>query len=340
MEAAAARAAYARSLPDAAWFGARGGKLPMRMGGRDAQPGRLLRSLLPALRRRADAGLRARRHRRRAAGRDDAPDILVVSLSGHDYVNHPGAPSRACRTTTAAARPLLQDFFRDLDAAWAATTTSPCCRPTTASCRRPSEPGQGRRAGRITGAAMLQRVNADWSALRRAASWCWASASALVLDRALLAQRGSTPTAVAPPPATRCWPSPASRGLHAARAGKRQPRRRPLFAAMRRSWNRERSGDVQYAAQPNWMFGTATAPTARPTSTTRTCRCCSGARAGSGRRVATPVERSTSRRRWRGLLRAAPAASEGRPAAAAGPDAGSFTQRIHCAHAGRTPRDS
>ena len=85
-------AAYARSIPDSQpWFGPRGGKLPMMMGvAADDAPGpAYYGALLPS----PFADVLALEFARAAIageqlGRDDAPDILSVSLSGHDYVNH------------------------------------------------------------------------------------------------------------------------------------------------------------------------------------------------------------------------------------------------------------
>ena len=125
-------AAYARSLPDSQpWFGPRGGKLPMMMGAAaDAQPSPafyagLLRSpfadaLSLDFARAAIAG--------EQLGQDDAPDILAVSLSGHDYVNHAwSAESRLSHDHLLQLDRMLQAFFRDLDAHGRhATTTSRC----------------------------------------------------------------------------------------------------------------------------------------------------------------------------------------------------------------------
>ncbi|QJW84273.1 hypothetical protein HK414_11895 [Ramlibacter terrae] len=132
--------AYAASVPDnQPWYGAGGGKLPMTMGAADASPGQpfyaaLLRSpfvdaLTLDFARAAIAG--------EELGRDDAPDILSVSLSGHDYVNHRwSAESRLSHDHLLQLDRLLEAFFKDRTPPSAATTTSPCCRPTMASCRR------------------------------------------------------------------------------------------------------------------------------------------------------------------------------------------------------------
>ncbi|MDB5861521.1 MAG: alkaline phosphatase family protein [Ramlibacter sp.] len=262
-------AAYARSLPDGR-LGPRA-QLPMRMGRPgDAKPnaafyGSLLGSpfadaLALEFARAAIAG--------EQLGRDDAPDLLVVSLSGHDYVNHTwSAESRLSHDHVLQLDSLLQDFFRDLDAGvgrdnYVAVLSSdhgfmPAPEWTLA---------QGRPAGRITGAAMVQRVNL---ALERrfgvARLVLGTSASALVLDRALLAQRGLDADTVAGAAREALLAEPGIAAAYTRRELEGGSRAGAMhFEAVRRSWHRERSGDVQYVTRPDWMFGTATATHGSP----------------------------------------------------------------------------
>ena len=59
-------------------------------------------------------------------GADDAPDILSVSLSGHDYVNHRWDAEWLSHDHLLHLDRLLQAFSPTSIAASAATTTSPC----------------------------------------------------------------------------------------------------------------------------------------------------------------------------------------------------------------------
>jgi arylsulfatase A-like enzyme len=84
------------------------------------------------------------------------------------------------------------------------------------------------------------------------------SASALVLDRGLLAARGLAPDAVAGAAREALLAQPQIAAAYTrpelesgSRAGA------PLFEAMRKTWHREVSGDVQYALKPYWMFGSS-----------------------------------------------------------------------------------
>jgi arylsulfatase A-like enzyme len=88
------------------------------------------------------------------------------------------------------------------------------------------------------------------------------SASALVLDRKLLADRGLNAEAVAQAARQLVAADPAIAAAYtrgelegAGRAGA------PLFDQMRRTWHRERSGDVQYALKPYWMMASSSSTT-------------------------------------------------------------------------------
>ena len=319
--------AYARSLP----YGQVGpaGVLPMRMGGAgaDAKPdgafyAGLLRSPF------ADAlSLDFARAAIAAEelGRDDAPDLLVVSLSGHDYVNHAwSADSRLSHDHLLQLDRLLQDFFRDLDASVgrdnyvAVLSADHGFTPAPEVSQARGQPG-----GRMTAAAMLQGVNADLEKRFGAAKLVLGtSASALVLDRALLAQKGLDSDTVAAAARDALLGEP---GISAAftrrelEAGSRAGE--PFFAAVRRSWNRERSGDVQYTTRPGWMFGTTTATHGSPNEyDTHVPVLLWGPRWIRAQAVATPVETVDIAPTLARLLQVpAPAASEGRLLPLAGP---------------------
>nr|WP_240980301.1 alkaline phosphatase family protein [Ramlibacter agri] len=201
-------------------------------------------------------------------GRRDAPDLLLVSLSGHDLVNHRwSAESPQSREHLLQLDALLQAFLRELDAAVgraryvALLTADHGFTPSPEWAR-----AQGLDAGRITGSTMVGRVNAALAARFQADKLvAGTSASALLLDRRLLAAQGLAPDEVAAAAREALLAQP---GIAAAytrqelasgsRAGA------PFFAAMQRSWNAGRSGDVQYVTKPFWMFGTAGATHGSP----------------------------------------------------------------------------
>jgi hypothetical protein len=198
-------------------------------------------------------------------GRDDVPDLLVVSLSGHDYVNHAySAESRFSQDHLLQLDRLLQDFFRDLDATVgrdnyvAVLTADHGFMPAPEASQ-----AQGRPAGRLSGSQLLAEVNAALEAKFGVPKLVRGlSASALLLDRQLLAARGLDLDTVAEVARDAAAAQPAvaaaytRRELHSgSRAGA------PLFEQMRKTWHADVSGDVQVALKPYWMFGSSTSVT-------------------------------------------------------------------------------
>ncbi|MFZ4478276.1 MAG: alkaline phosphatase family protein [Rhodoferax sp.] len=192
-------------------------------------------------------------------GLGDAPDILVISLSGHDYVNHTfGAESGQSQDHTLQTDRLLQAFFRDLDTAVgrgnyiAALTSDHGFMPTPEYSRR-----LGRDAGRIASTPMLARINAGLEQRFGNGKWVIGlSGATLALDRALIMRQNVDRKAVAMQARALLLAEP---GIAAAytddelRDGLRASE--PLFESMRKSWHERVSGDVQFALKPNWMFG-------------------------------------------------------------------------------------
>lgn len=255
-------AAYARSLPDAQpWFGKRAGKLPMMMGApSDEAPGFAYYSGLLAspfadaltleFARAAIAG--------EGLGRDDAPDILSVSLSGHDYVNHAwSAESRLSHDHVLQLDRLFEAFFRDLDASVgrdnyiALLTADHGFMPAPEYSR-----SQGRQAGRFTPAQTLVRINAEL--LRQFGEPKLvpfvSAATGLVVDRQAIARKGLDLHAVAEAARASLLAEPAIAAAYTRReleSGSRAGA--PFFEQMRRSWHQDVSGDVHYALKPYWM---------------------------------------------------------------------------------------
>lgn len=260
-------AAYARSLPDnQTWFGPAGGGLPARFGApADDAPGpRFYTSLLRGpfvdalslgFARAAIAGERL--------GQDDAPDILSVSLSGHDYVNHAfSAESRLSHDHLLQLDRMLQAFFRDLDASVgkdnyvAVLTADHGFMPVPEYSIR-----QGRDAGRVVGRQVAARVNMGLEKRFGEGNWAHGfSGSSVLLNHALMAQKRVDANVVAEEVRTLLMAEPGFAAAYTRRelqSGSRAGA--PLFEPLRKSWHAEVSGDVQYALKPYWMFGSSTA---------------------------------------------------------------------------------
>lgn len=262
-------AAYARSVPDSQpWFGPRGGKLPMMMGvAADDAPGpnfysALLRSpfadtLSLEFARAAIAG--------EGLGQDDAPDILTVSLSGHDYVNHAySAESRLSHDHMLQLDRLFQAFFKDLDASVGKDNYIAVLTADHGFMQAPEfSLAQGLPAGRLSGSQTLARVNtALESRFATPKLALYFSASALVLDKKLIAQKGLDFNTVADAARAALTAEPAIAAAYTrtelaakSRAGE------PFFNQMTKSWNQDLSGDVQYALKPYWMMTSSSSNT-------------------------------------------------------------------------------
>jgi hypothetical protein len=251
--------AYARSVPDARPWMAPGGKLPKVMGeGQDAPGPRFYGDLyyspfLDALTldfaRAAIDG--------EQLGQDDAADILVVSLSGHDYINHAwGAESRLSHDHVLQVDNLLAGFFRDLDRRVGADryiavlTTDHGFMPFPEYARSRGEDG-----GRLHPAQAMARVNAGLAAKFGEGTWArgW-SAGGVLLDRALIASRKQSRDAVAAEAKRLLL---AEEGVEVAYTAEeiegRVRSEGPHLDAVRRMWDRERSPDLHVVMKPNWM---------------------------------------------------------------------------------------
>jgi predicted AlkP superfamily pyrophosphatase or phosphodiesterase len=255
-------AAYARSQPDGRpWYGP-GGRLPKTFGEKRPQPdAAFYGSLLPSpfmdemtldFARAALAG--------ENLGADEVTDILSVSLSGHDYVNHAfGAESRLSQDHFLRLDRLLESFFKDLD-----QTVGPDNYITVLTADHGFTPvpaysrSQGLDADQQDINGALNRLNAGLSAKFGAARWVSGfSADGVLLDRKLIEARRIDRPAFDAEAHKLLLAEP---GIIAAfsRAeieGSALPQDTPFLTQVRNSWYRERSADIQLVVRPYWLFG-------------------------------------------------------------------------------------
>ena len=262
-------AAYARSLPDGQkWFGPAGGGLPALYGTRDDDaPGpRFYSSLLRGpfvdamsldFARAAIAG--------EQLGQDDAPDILAVSLSGHDYVNHAfSAESRLSHDNLLQLDRMLQGFFKDLDASVGKDKYLVVLTADHGFMPAPEHSAtQGQASGRVSSSDVLGRLNAGLSKRFGEGKWTHGfSAASVLFDKKLISQKQIDPNALAEEARTLLLTEPSFAAAYTRRelaSGSRAGA--PLFEQMRKSWHPDVSGDVQFALKPYWMFGSSTSVT-------------------------------------------------------------------------------
>ena len=319
---ALAEAEYAVSLPDdQPWYGPRGGRLPMRMGAdADAAPGApffasLLRSpyadaLTLDVARAAIAG--------EQLGQDDAPDILSISLSGHDYVNHAySAESRLSHDHLIRLDRMLQDFFKQLDAQVGAgryvavLTADHGFTPAPELLRE-----RGQDGGRLGSRALLQRVQDGLVQAYGPARWLLGlSAGSLLIDNTVVAARGLDADAVTEEARRLLLTEPAVAAAYTRRellSGSRAGA--PFFEAMQRSWHPDVSGQIQWALKPGWVMTSNVATHGSPhVADTHVPILLYGpawVQAGERSEAAAPVDIAPTLARLLGLP--APAASQGR----------------------------
>ncbi|MDP2366736.1 alkaline phosphatase family protein [Rhodoferax sp.] len=261
--------AYARSLPDGqTWFGPAGGALPMRYGSdQDDAPGaQYYGSLL-----RGPFQDQLTLEFARAAivaeqlGRDDAPDILAVSLSGHDYVNHAySAESRLSHDHTLQLDRMLQSFFKDLDTMVGKDSYVAVLTADHGFMPAPEYSASlGLSAGRLNSSQMLARLNQGLQAQFGEGRWVRGfSGATLLFDTSLLASSKVDASALAEAARALLMAEPAM-GAAYTRAELQSGSRAgaPFFEAMRNAWHPDVSGDVQYALKPNWLFSSGTSGT-------------------------------------------------------------------------------
>ena len=259
-------ASYARSMPDnQPWFGPGGGALPMKMAAAtDEAPGpafynRLMRSpfgdaLTLDFARAAIAG--------EQLGQRSATDMLAISLSSHDYINHAfSAESRLSHDHLLQLDKLLEQFFADLDKTlgkgnYVAMLTAdhgfmPAPETSTA---------QGLPSGRLSSSQWLGRINAGLASKFGEGKWAIGfSASSLLLDKKLITAKNENTAAVTEEARRLIMAEPAVAAAYTrAELLANAPADGLLFKPMRQSWHPDVSGDVQYALKPNWMFTSAT----------------------------------------------------------------------------------
>jgi arylsulfatase A-like enzyme len=255
--------AYARSLPDEQPWYMKGGKLPMKMGEGSQKPdrafyGSLLRSpyadeLSLAFARAAIAG--------EDLGRDDSPDILAISLSGHDYVNHAfSAESRLSHDHLLRLDRMFQDLFRDLDATVGRDNYVAVLTADHGFMPAPQHSKSlGRDAGIVNTREMMSRLNAELAMRFGDGQWALGiSAQGVVLNNKLVASKGVARADVENE-ARRILMQEAGIAAVTTRTELERGLKPgdPFAAALTRTWHPELSADLQVTLKPYWMMASS-----------------------------------------------------------------------------------
>ena len=260
-------AAYARSVPDnQAWFGPAGGGLPMVFGAAaDDAPGpRFYNNLVrgPFVDQMsldfANSAIRGEK-----LGLGAATDLLSISLSGHDYVNHAySAESRLSHDHFLQLDRMLQAFFKDLDTTIGKDNYLAVLSADHGFMPAPEYSASlGEASGRVNMSQALGLVNNGL--VQRFGEGKWAtgfSAASILLDKKLITAKQVDANAVAEEARSLLLAQPAFAAAYTRKElASNSQSGVPLFDQMRKSWSASVSGDVQFALKPLWMFGSSTA---------------------------------------------------------------------------------
>jgi len=264
---------YAGSSPDdQAWQGQAGfGKrLPATLGAGMQAPGeRFFTDVLTSPfgdQITLEFALAALRHE--GLGQDDTPDVLAVSLSSHDYINHTFGPeSRLSHDHLLQVDRLLQGFFQELDQAVGAhryavaLSTDHGFLDTPEYRRRQGLPG-----GRLPVGPALNALNQHLAAafgVPKAARGL--SAGTLLLDEDALAAKGVAVATAAHAAASFLQQLEGIAASHpeSELASSAAPRAdQPHLQALRLSWYPPRTGQLALVPLEGWMYSS------RPTGST------------------------------------------------------------------------
>ena len=255
--------AYARSVPDGQPWQVptgNGNKLPTTLGAALDKPGpEFYASILPS-----PFGDELTLQFARAAiegehlGAGATPDILSVSLSSHDYINHAFGPeSRLSQDHFLRLDLALQAFFQYLDAKVGRHNYMLMLTADHGFADTPEwAKTQGRDAGRLASAQMIATLNEGLVKQFGEGKWALAmSAAGILFDEKLIAARGQKSQDI----------YDASKALllkidgvaavftKAELAGGSSVA--PYLNAMRKSWFPARAAPVQVVIKPNWLWG-------------------------------------------------------------------------------------
>lgn len=261
--------AYARSVPDGqAWMvnGRNGDHLPAGDGDPHDAPGPLFYAkllstpfgdaLTLAFARAAIEG--------EALGQDEFPDILSISLSSHDYVNHAYGPeSRLSQDHLLQLDRQLQAFFGYLDAKVGAGNYVALLSADHGFMDTPEwSRRQGKDAGRLNPGQALASLNAGLSKQFGDAKWAlgWSGAG-ILLDARLIAAKQLAPDEVDRQAKALLLQLDGVADVFTREQLLGSDTGTPYLDAMRKSWHAEISASLQVLLKPNWMASSRTGGT-------------------------------------------------------------------------------
>lgn len=318
-------AAYARSVPDGQTWqrtSGNGNRLPAVIGEKSVKPdalyyGNLMSSpfgdaLTLAFARAAIEG--------EALGQDDAPDILSVSLSTHDRVNHAYGPeSRLSHDHMLQLDQHLQAFFRYLDDKVGAGNYVAMLTSDHGFIDTPVwSATQKLETGRLHLGQTLSWLNAGLSQKFGAGQWVLGgSGGGILLDGKLIAARKLNSAALDSEAKTLLLQVDGIADVFTREQYLSADVSTPYLAMMRKSWHPDIASSLQLLMKPHWLISSSTAGSSHGTpyaTDTHVPILAYGPRWFGPGKVESPVEVADIAPTLSHLLgQRAPAQSEGRP---------------------------
>ncbi|MBC7919011.1 MAG: alkaline phosphatase family protein [Rhodoferax sp.] len=256
--------AYQRSVPDGqTWHRVDGNanRLPVVIGESGEAPGpRFYGNLIAtpfsdaltlAFARAAIAG--------ESLGKGPQTDILAISLSGHDYVNHAFGPeSRLSHDHFLHLDRTLQTFFADLDRRIGKNNYVVALTTDHGFLDTPEwAQSQGRIAGRLNPTLTLAAVNAGLSQKYGDGKWATGfSAGGILLNANLMAVKGLASATLAEEAKSIVLEQKGVLDVFTrVQLSSTEPTTTPFLAAARNSWHPDRSAQLFVVLEHGWMMG-------------------------------------------------------------------------------------
>jgi len=256
-------AAYARSVPDGQTWqsnSGNGNRLPAIIGDKMDGPGKMFYTnllvtpfgdeLTLAFARAAIEG--------EQLGTRGHTDILLVSLSSHDYVNHAFGPeSRLSHDHTLRLDLSLQAFFKYLDSTVGAGNYMAMLTADHGFADTPEwARSQGRDAGRVNASDLIAFANAGLAKKYGETKWVTAiSAMGLLFDEKLIAARGLKSADVYAEAKRVLLTQPDVAAVFTPDQLRGSDMTTPLLDQVRKSWHPDRAAPVQVVMKAGRLFG-------------------------------------------------------------------------------------
>ncbi len=254
--------AYTRSVPDGQpWQvpSGNGNKLPTTLAAGQDKPGPdFYGSILPS-----PFGDELTLQFARAAiegedlGTDAKPDILSVSLSSHDYINHAFGPeSRLSQDHFLHLDLALQSFFQYLDSRVGRDNYLLVLTADHGFADTPEwAKTQGRDAARLDPRALMATLNEGLARQFGAGKWAVGlSGSGVLFDEKLIAARGLKPEDVYQAAKAELSKIDGVAAVFTEAQLQGEDRATPYLEQMRKSWYPGRAAPVQVVIKPNWLL--------------------------------------------------------------------------------------